>query len=635
MTSGKRLLAFLVAGLLTVSTVPIAVEAAPSGQAVLNGSVPKWANASNYVGPANTFDAVGFRVYLGWADPAGAEALAHAVSDPRSPSYRQYVSPQQFRKQFAPEQRQVAQVQSWLRSQGFSVVYTPDNNHYVAAEGTVAQAETAFGTKFGTYKVQGKTVRSPSSNVSIPASLAGTINAVIGLDDSAEFVATNRVVDRNAPPTAGFRNAPPLSTFWAEFVSPYAYPAGFTDVSTPPTAPWTVKGYTPAQIKGAYGISGPFDGAGQTVAVIDAYASPTIMQDVNQWSTNRGLPTLTAGQLVQVVAPGTFRRPQNPSQDPQVWYGEETLDVEAVHGMAPAAKIVYVGAPNNYRDLDAAMNHVVDRHLAQIVTNSYGFPTTELLPAGYVKPLEDTFIQAAIEGIGVYFASGDNGDQTARFGFATADWPASSPWVTAVGGTSLGISQTNTRVLETGWGTSSYTCNTTTLACARTGWLYGSGGGVSVVFPKPLYQAGLNLTGRGVPDVAALGDPQTGLLVGQTQTFPEGAHYDEFRIGGTSLSSPIFAGLMALADQAAGTPHGFANPAFYANAAAFYDVQSVKTAVARRNFNNSVDASAGTTDLLRTFDDYSGSPTQHTGTGWDNVTGLGTPSAGFLAAFGQ
>jgi subtilase family serine protease len=140
--------------------------------------------------------------------------------------------------------------------------------------------------------------------------------------------------------------------------------------------------------------------------------------------------------------------------------------VEAVHGMAPAAKIVVVGAANNYRDLDAAMNHVVDRQLAQIVTKSYGFHT-ELLPPGYVKPFNDTLIQAAIEGIGVYFASGDNGDETFLFSFATADWPASSPWVTAVGGTALGVSASDTRVLETGWGTSNYSCNTSTLACSR------------------------------------------------------------------------------------------------------------------------------------------------------------------------
>jgi hypothetical protein len=86
---------------------------------------------------------------------------------------------------------------------------------------------------------------------------------------------------------------------------------------------------------------------------------------------------------------------------------------------------------------------------------------------------------------------------------------------------------------------------------------------------------------------------------------------------------------MALADQKAGVPHGFANPVFYANPGAFYDVGSVKTAVARRNFKNGVDACNGTVDRLRTFDDYSGSPTQSTGTGWDNVTGLGTPNGIF------
>ena len=106
------------------------------------------------------------------------------------------------------------------------------------------------------------------------------------------------------------------------------------------------------------------------------------------------------------------------------------------------------------------MNHVVDRHLAQIVTNSYGF-STELLPPGYVKPFEDTLIQAAAEGIGVYFSSGDNGDETVNVSASRRrTGPASSPWVTAVGGTSLGVGAANTRAVETGWGTSSYACDT-------------------------------------------------------------------------------------------------------------------------------------------------------------------------------
>ncbi len=324
-----------------------ALRAAPAAKAVLSGSSPKWATAQNLVSSTDTSTDVGFRVYLGWTDEGGAAALAAAVSDPANAAYGHYLSPAQFRKQFAPPAANVAQVQNWLRSQGFTLIYTPQNGHYVAAEGSVAQLQAAFSVSFNNYLVRGQVVRAPSSDVSIPASLANIVQAVIGLDESYQFVQTDHRVDANAPPSAGFRNAPPLSAYWAEQLSPYAFPSGFTAVALP-TVPWTVKGYTPDQIKGAYGISG-YDGSGQTVAIIDAYASPTILQDVNQWSTNRGLPTMTPGQLQQVVPPGVYRRPQNRKQDPQGWYGEETLDVEAVHGMAPAAKIVYVGAPNTTR----------------------------------------------------------------------------------------------------------------------------------------------------------------------------------------------------------------------------------------------------------------------------------------------
>src|SRR5204862_294823 len=136
----------------------------------------------------------------------------------------------------------------------------------------------------------------------------------------------------------------------------YSFPPGFTDVSLP-SVPWTIKGHTPVQIKGAYGISSSYDGTGQTVAIIDAYASPTILQDANQWSTNRGIPqfgTAGGGTLTQVVSPGTYNVKDNRAQGPSGWYGEETLDVEAVHGMAPNAHIVYVSSPNNYQDIDAA-----------------------------------------------------------------------------------------------------------------------------------------------------------------------------------------------------------------------------------------------------------------------------------------
>ncbi|MBI3747245.1 MAG: S53 family peptidase [Chloroflexi bacterium] len=297
-------------------------------------------------------------------------------------------------------------------------------------------------------------------------------------------------------------------------------------------------------------IAGGNDGSGVTVAVIDAYASPTIVQDVEQYSSLHGLPTIH-GLFSQVVAPGTFNRPQNPRQDPQGWSGEETLDIEAVHTMAPGAKIVYVGAPNNYQDLDAALNHVVDRHLADIVTNSYGW-SSEALPFGFIKPYNDTMIQAAAEGISLLFSSGDNGDETDAVSGATPtpDWPASSPWVTAVGGTSLGVDASNARQFELGWETTRGAL-TSGPAWATATWLYGSGGGTSRLFTQPSYQAGVvpdsisktygGAAMRVVPDVAAVGDPTTGMLVSQTQQFPDGTNaYSEYRIGGTSLSSPLF-----------------------------------------------------------------------------------------------
>lgn len=611
--------------------------AAPSARAVLAGNVPPWAASANFKGAANTSDSIGFRVYLGWSNDSAVEALAKAVSDPHSASYGHYLTAQQFRQQFAPSQAEAGAVQSWLRSQGFSVEYTPLNNHYVSAEGTIAQAAAAFGTTFGMYSVDGLTLRSPSTDISVPSTLAGSISGVIGLDDVAQLVHTDNTLG-DAPPPAAFVTGTPCSTYWGEKQA-----TGFANPYGSATLPYAPCGYTPAQIKGAYGLSGlSQDGSGQTVAIIDAYAAPTIVQDANAWSANRGLPGFTPNQFKQVVAPGTYNHPERGmKQDPQGWYGEETLDVESVHGMAPGAKIVYVGAPNNFQDLDAALNHVVDRQMAQIVTNSYGFPT-ELLPAGFIRPQEETILQGAVEGIGIYFSSGDYSDESLVMGYRTADWPASSPFVSAVGGTSLAVGATNNYLFETGWGTATSNWTGTAWSPSAPGsWQAGSGGGVSRIFAEPWYQQGVvqsgvftaqGRIGRAVPDIAADADANTGYIVGETQTFPDGTvKYSEYRLGGTSLASPLMAGIMALADEAAGHAHGFANPVFYDHAGLFTDIVSPASTVAvvRTNFNNGVDASAGLSYKLRTMNQ---TLSLQTTPGYDDVTGLGTPTASLVTS---
>jgi subtilase family serine protease len=219
--------------------------------------------------------------------------------------------------------------------------------------------------------------------------------------------------------------------------------------------------------------------------------------------------------------------------------------------------------------------------------------------------------------------------------------------VTAVGGTSLAVDKNNGYGFETGWAT-----GTSALSADGTAWnppfpgdfLYGGGGGVSSLFAEPSYQRGVVPNSiahghRSSPDVAMDGDPQTGMLVGETQTFPDGStRYSEYRIGGTSLSSPLYAGLEALADQAAGHPHGFANPAIYAQAgrSVLHDIKgkSPVPAVVRVNYNNSVDAGDGISVILRSLDDEAQS--LHLAPGWDNLTGVGTPNGpGYVKALGS
>ena len=316
--------------------------AAASARAALSGSIPAWANSANWKQASDPNGAVRFRVYLGWRDQAGAETLARAVSDPHSASYGKYVTPAQFRQRFAPAQASVGAIQAWIKSQGMAVGYTPTNNRYVEVKGTVARASAAFATSFADYQVAGKLVRSPSKALSIPSNLG--ITAVVGLDQSFDLVGPDGKPD--APPSPAFVNAPPCSTYYGEKIATTVCPNGVPRARRPVR---TRRAATrPPQLQGAYGIDRRVaqrhrrprrDGA-----IIDAFASPTIGQDANTYAASARPAAAAAGPVPQVVPPGNFDEPeQRRSCDAQGWYGEETLDVEAVHAMAPGANILYVG----------------------------------------------------------------------------------------------------------------------------------------------------------------------------------------------------------------------------------------------------------------------------------------------------
>ncbi|MTD52744.1 S53 family peptidase [Amycolatopsis pithecellobii] len=621
----------------------IPAVATAQGRAVIPLSHPRWATPQAKVADTTPSSKLDFRVYLSMRDQAGAEAAAQAVSDPAGQTYHQYLSPDQVRDRFAANDATVASVRDWLAGSGFSIGDVPSNRAYVEATGTADQVEKAFSVDLAKYKIDGQVLRASDRELSVPAALASDVLGVVGVDQAAQLLKPDHTdgTPNDVPPGPGFHNAPPCSSFYGQK----------TDTTDPAyggkVLPYAPCGYTPGQLRSAYGIdSARADGSGTTVAIVDAFASPTLYADASEYARRNdpGHP-LKQSQFAEKVFPANPELEPPDQCDAAGWYGEQTLDVEAVHAMAPGARILYVGGSDcQDSSLDEALNWVVAGHTADIVSNSYS-DAGEDIPAAEVRVWNQIAIQAALEGIGVYFSSGDNGDEAARLGTPAVDFPSSDPWVTAVGGTSLAIGKDGKRLFETGWETGKSTLTNGAYVPGSPGaYTSGSGGGTSVLFDQPFYQRGIvpdalstvnqngNHKGRVLPDISAVGDPNTGFLIGQTQTFPDGVHYDQYRIGGTSLSSPILAGIVAVSDSLTRFHHGFLNPLAYQIASrtpAITDVRHVDGAVTRVDYANSVDATNGLITSVRTFD-YP-NLTIHTTGGYDNVTGLGTPNGvGFL-----
>ncbi|KJK39799.1 serine protease [Streptomyces variegatus] len=624
----------MLAGALALG-IPTAHAADHPLRDLLSGTRPAWATARADKGAASDGARVSARVYLAGKDAAGLAAYARAVSDPDSASYGKYLTAKQAQARFGATKAQVAAVKAWLTAAGLKV--TGVTRHYVSVSGDVAAAEKAFGTQLHNFAKGSKTYRAPASAASVPQGLADAVLTVTGLDN-APHMATHD--DQLPPPDTVFRNAGPFSSYY-----------GSKTASTLPSAygkklPYAVKGYTGKQLRAAYG-AGTRTGKGVRVAITDAYASPTIAYDAGTYAKRNGDAAWKTGRLHQVL-PQKYTDTKDCSASG--WYGEETLDVEAVHAVAPAADVTYVGAAScGDGDLLDALGKVVDNHLADIVSNSWGeveAVQTPDLAAAY----DQVFQLGAVEGIGFYFSSGDDGDEVASSGTKQVDSPANSAWVTAVGGTSLAVGKDDTYLWETGWGT-----DKADLSADGRSWTgfpgaftSGAGGGTSRTVAEPSYQRGVvpdalakadGADGnRVVPDIAAIADPNTGFLVGQTQSSPDGKKqaYSEYRIGGTSLAAPTIAALQALAQEARGKAIGFANPAIYAKAGSkvYHDVTDNPTgsglAVARLDFVNGYDATGGLSTSVRSL----GKDSSLTAVkGYDDVTGVGTPASGYVESY--
>ena len=628
-----------------------AASAAPQGRHPLDGSMPKWLHQARDMGTSASTQRMNFGVLLGMRDQAGAAATLQAISDPASSSYGKWLTNAEFDARYAPATSSVTAVQGWLRSEGFQITKTLPSGMYVEASGSVSQVESTFGTSVHNYSYLGKDVHANNSQMSLPANtpaaVTGAVAGVIGVDQGT---ALKHTADTEPGPPPGARyGVQPCSAYYAQKVAtdkPEAYGKH---------QPYAVCGYGPQQLQGAYGesalLKAGINGRGTTVAITDAYAAPTIYADAQKYNKVHNQPLFKPGQFSQIVPdPNDFDNVDLCGA--QGWYGEETLDVEAVHAMAPGAKVVFVGATDCLSGLDNAWAETIDSHVADVITNSWtdGTDDITLLGQAYVTFYEQFSTEAALTGITVNFSSGDSGDHTAggtSLTDKTVEFPADLPYVTGVGGSSVFIGSHRQWLDEYGWQTDYSTLTNGAWTPAPPGtYSSGGGGGTSQLFTQPFYQVGKvpasisqyysSTPMRAVPDIAMDADPNTGMIVGETQVFPDGTYWDQYRIGGTSLSSPLLAGVVAVANQVHRHPLGFINPLYYRllGSSALHDTVAPTSPVAqvRTDYTNFLDNSQGKFWRLQTVDVQSS--TLRDTPGYDDETGVGTPRgpAFFLSA---
>ncbi len=637
---------------LSASRVPVA------------GTRPAWAVTANRTGLATLRMAPSGRGSTWHRATRQAWRLAAAVSTPGNARYRHFLSAAQISARFGQSAARVGMLAGWLKQSGLRV--TAISNHvadgYIAVSGSLASASRAFDVTFASYRLAGQgIVRAPEQAASVPAEFASAVLSISGLDTARADMRPRAL----PPPGPNYWIARPCNSYYHQKTAtgmPAAYGKHW---------PWALCGYKPSQVRAVYGVTASgMTGAGQTVAIVDAYASPTMLRDANAYASAVGDQPFAPGQYQQ-FRPARFTQAGNNQCGAQGWYGEQTLDVESVHGMAPGANVRFVAAAScQDPDLADALAYIVDNRLASIVSNSWG--DTEAGAAEFVSVYHLIFQAGAAEGIDFLFSSGDNGYEAPGEdpGFSAhtqVDYPTSDPWVTSVGGTSLAIGRGNSYQFETSWGTllDPLASNGRTWHLTPPGgypyWFDGaSGGGTSTLYSQPWYQQGVVPASlserlpsgahsaapmRELPDVSAYADPATGFLVGETVLKPSGHGY-EFafsRIGGTSVSCPTFAGIEADAQQSAGGPLGFANPAIYDRygTSAFHDVTDHPLgpgflAQIRANYANGGVAPGGPLQyFLRTLGiDGEGAARLNATPGYDDATGVGSP-AGYITSFAR
>jgi kumamolisin len=505
-------------------------------------------------------------VSLGLQHTAALDSFIAQVSNRRSPVYGHYQTPAQFSSLYGQTADNVKQVADFLRLHGLTVASVSPTRTLIDATGPVSAVEAAFGiTIFDWHDpALNRDFFGNDTQPSLPSSIAPLVVGVMGLNNH--------------------------------------YPQRRLGATSPHVGGGPGGGYTPDQLKTAYDVqplaAAAHDGAGQNIGLFE-------LAGFDQGNIN----TYDLHYYNRTLNPVAFYLVDGGPANPAFGQVESELDIEAVHAFAPGASVtVWEGFNSDVGSADT-YSAMVNSNITQVNSTSWGDCEPNVInTAGYVGTLDGLFQQAAAQGQTFFAATGDYGpyDCNQAGGNTTnlaVDYPASDPFVTAVGGTSLNLNANNTYQSESAW----FTSNSPPL---------GSGGGLSTFFARPGWQTGPGVSNvssngaRQVPDVALDADPFTGFSIFTTDKGTTGWGV----AGGTSAGAPSWAAMAAIYNQYAAVPQtrggrlGFANPSIYTLA-------------------SGSEASPPFHDITTGTNPHANySPTA----GWDYSTGWGTPDAGNL-----
>jgi subtilase family serine protease len=641
------------------------------------------------LGPEDQSKQITVTVWLKPHNKPALDALVRQMYDKTSLYYHQFLTLKQYKAKFGPTEKDAAAVRDFLASRNLRVTSMDKHNHFVMAQGRVGDVQTAFRTQIRRVMVNGAVHHVNTTEAAITGAAAPLVAAVQGLSDLGYQSYVAPAADpETGTPYAGLPVTSPGTNglfFSADCLRPpesvtFTTGGGFpsavyfgnrygADITNgPPNLPPC--GYDSAEIHQAYGLNHLYrrglDGTGQTVVIVDAFGSNTIVADTNLFSSLNGLPALTSSNFQIYTPNGSATCTSKNGCIGGNWQFETTLDVQWAHSIAPGANIALVlAADDSFTNLDIANLFAIENGLGNVVSNSFGIPEIALvhfLPSELVVENGISEIAAAL-GISQNIATGDAGDNLAvdntAFGINSVSVGANadSPFATAIGGTSTFLDSNHNIELQTGWGLNFVRIanpkpNPPTIPPLFFGFQGGSGGGTSAVYSKPSYQRRVCGKFRQVPDISMNADPETGNEIIVTPDSVRGHPQFVEVFGGTSLSCPMFSALWAIANQVVGGgPIGQAAPLLYQlHGDAINDVTAVSspfnvTGVILNPPNLPVFESAAflaqplgkTEDFLSalfqspvstrwdvfTFGTDSSLTVRE---GWDHVTGLGTPN---------